>query len=130
MQGFRAVIAVAAVLTLGACAPAVEQAADGLSARSRTTLVVKNENWKDVNVYLVRGSSRTRLGSVAAMGKAQFYIPDAYVLGTSDVTIQADPIGSTETYVSPPIQVFPGAEVALNVGNALRLSHFAVFAKN
>ena len=128
MQGFRGFIAAAAILALGACAPAAEQSASRLPARSHTSLIVKNDNWNDVKVYLVSGSTRTRLGSVTAMSKGQFFIPDAYVLGTSDVTIEADPVGSNDSYVSPPIQVFPGAQVALTVGNSLRLSHFAVYA--
>lgn len=128
MQGFRSFIAIAAVAALGACAPAAEQSASRLPARSHTTLVVRNDNWSEVNVYLVRVGGRTRLGSVTAMGKGEFYIPDAYVLGTSDVTIAADPVGSSDSYVSPPIQVFPGAQVALTVGNTLRLSNFAVYA--
>jgi hypothetical protein len=128
MQGFRGFIAVAAVLALGACAPAAEQSASPTPARRHTSLLVKNDNWNDVKVYIVSGSTRTRLGSVTAMSRGQFYIPDAYVLGASDVTIEADPVGSNDSYLSPPIQVFPGAQVALTVGNSLRLSNFAVYA--
>jgi hypothetical protein len=108
----------------------MEQARRGTAEKSGTTLMVQNNNWSDVNIYLVRGSARTRIGSVTAMGKAEFKLPAAYVVGVSDVTLQAAPVGSNDSYISPPIQVFPGAQLALTVSNALRLSNFAVSAAN
>ncbi|HEX6558736.1 MAG TPA: hypothetical protein VF021_04720 [Longimicrobiales bacterium] len=122
------VMAAVTAAAVAACAPAAERAAMNAPVKSRTKLVVENNNWLDVAVYLVRGSARARLGTVNSMSKEQFTIPDAYVLGVSDIVVQADPIGSTITYVSPPIQVFPGARVNLSVSNNIRLSNFAVFS--
>lgn len=131
MQKARAfTIAAAAAMLLGACAPAAEQARTTMSTRGKTTLVVENANWSDITIYLLYGSSRIRMGSVPSMRQARFNIPDAYVLGVSDVTLQADPVGSGRTWISPPIQVFPGAQVALKVENAIRLSNFAVYVAN
>lgn len=131
MQKARAfTIAAAAAALLGACAPATEQARNPMLTGGKTTLVVENANWSEVTVYLLNGGSRIRMGSVPSMRQARFNIPDAYVLGVSDVTLQADPVGSGRTWVSPPIQVFPGARVALKVENTIRLSNFAVYAAN
>jgi len=113
---------------LGACAPAAERAAVDTPVRSQTKLVVENNNWLDVAVYVLRGSTRTRLGTVNSMSSEQFTIPDAYVLGAADLTVQADPIGSSTTYVSPPVQVFPGAHVNLSINNNLQLSNLSVNA--
>ena len=121
---------VAALVILGACAPAAEQTRRSDAVRSGTMLMVQNDNWSDVTIYLMRGSARTRLGSVSAMGRAEFRLPAAYVVGASDVTLQASPVGSNESYISPPILVFPGAQLALTVSSALRLSNFAVYAAN
>ena len=122
--------AVAAFVILGACAPATEQTRGQHAANSGTTLMVQNENWNDVTIYLLRGTTRMRIGSVVAMGKAEFKLPAAYVVGVSDVTLQAAPVGSNESYISPAIMIFPGAQLALTVGSALRLSNFAVYAGN
>jgi hypothetical protein len=88
-----------------------------------------NQNWSDMAVYLVRGSEQKRLGSVTALGKEEFAIPNAYVLGMSDVMVRADPIGSADAYVSPPILVFPGAQVELTLAPRLAASNFAVYAR-
>jgi hypothetical protein len=119
----------AALLVVGACAPAAQQAAFN-QASNPATVFVKNDNWNDVVVYLVRGNQRVRLGSVPSIGRAEFRLPQAYVLGVSDVTLQADPIGATESYISPPIQVYEGARVVLSIQKQLRLSSFAVYASD
>jgi hypothetical protein len=117
----------AAALIMAGCVPVTEQAANDRPV-ARTMLVVQNENWSEVKIYLLRGSQRTRLGSVPSMGQGRFAIPYAYVLGVSDITLQVDPIGGGGSYISPPIQVYPGARLALKVENELRLSNFAVYA--
>lgn len=92
-------------------------------------MTVINNHWSDVAVYLVSGPMRTRLGSVTAMGKGEFAIPRAYVVGVSEITVRADPLGSKDSFVSPPIQVFPGARVELNLAPRLAASYFAVYAR-
>ena len=121
-------VAVAALVS--ACAPAARQEVGDGPVRSPAMLAVQNNNWQEVAVYLVRGTQRTRLGTVPSMRQGEFRIPDAYVVGVSEVTVQADPIGARDSYVSPPIQVFPGARVALKVEQQLRLSNFGVYASH
>src|SRR3954467_1625158 len=120
MQVLRRILVVAAAAAaLGACAPATEQATSSFPANRKTQLVIQNKNWMDVAVYLVRDGSRTRLGTVMSMASSEFKIPDAYVLGVSEINVQADPIGSNRTFTSGPIQVYPGARVELTVENAI-----------
>jgi hypothetical protein len=128
MKRTHTFLAVAVVMMVGACAPAAERARSAVAFRGGTVLAVQNDNWSDVTIYLMRGSARTRIGSVPAMGKAEFRLPAAYVVGVSDVTLQAAPVGSNDSYISPSIMIFPGAQLALTVGSALRLSNFAVYA--
>ena len=128
MSPRSSLVAAAATLAFAACAPATEHARQARPAADRATLVVQNANWLEVAVYLVRGTQRVRLGSVPSMSKGEFAIPGAYIIGVSDVTLQAAAIGSHDSYTSPPIQVFPGARLALKVENQLRLSNFAVYA--
>ena len=126
MQGFRSLLAAAAVATaVGACAPMTEQTALD-QQQQKTQLVVQNDNWQDIAVYLVRGTVRTRVGTVTSMTTETFTVPASFVLGVSEINVQADLIGSSDRYVSPPIQVFPGAKINLSVTNALQLSSYSV----
>ena len=122
----NALVAAVAAAALGACAPATEQSGPG-AWESQTTLVVKNNNWQEVVIYMMRGASRARLGSVPSMGSARFRIAETMVNGIGDVRIMADPIGSDRTYTSPAINVVPGSEVELQVQSHISISSFAVY---
>lgn len=128
MKAIRsALVAVATAAALGACAPATEQAELG-APESQTTLVVENNNWSDMVIYIARGSSRARLGSVTSMATAKFKITDAMSGGGyGEVRIIADPIGSDRTYTSPVINIVPGSQVELRLQNNIQISSFAVF---
>jgi hypothetical protein len=122
-----ALVAIATAGALGACAPATEQAQLG-APESQTTLVVENNNWSDMVIYLTRGASRARLGSVTSMGTAKFRISDAMSGGGyGEVRIIADPIGSERTYTSPVINIVPGSQVELTLQNNIQISSFSVF---
>jgi hypothetical protein len=119
-------VAAVAAAALGACAPAAEHAKLG-NPESQTTLIVKNNNWQEVVIYMVRGATRARLGSVAGMGTGRFRLSDTMVSSAGDVRIMADPVGSTRSYTSPVIDVLPGAEVELQVQSNILASNFAVY---
>jgi hypothetical protein len=145
------VAAVAATLSLGACAtaggsggtvpPAMylvdgPQAQAGAVATSEArrpaaapaaTLHVENYNWLDVVVYAVQGNSRMRLGSVTSMSSADFRIPSRFLVGASDnLRLLVDPIGSSEGYMTEGIVVRDGQRVSFNVQNALQFSSLMV----
>lgn len=122
----RTLVVAVAASAMGACAPASEQARMG-PAEAQTTLLVKNNNWQEVVIYMLRGTTRARLGSVSGMGSARFRIADTMISGTGDVRIMADPIGSQRTYTSPAIDVVPGAQVELQVQSTINISSFAVY---
>ncbi len=137
--------AVAASLTLGACASAggngaglssplsSTRAASGGSAEGSSRLTaepavrVQNQNWSDVVVYAVRSGRRHRLGTVTSMSSARFRLPRGLAMGSGDLQLVADPIGSSRGFTSGPIHVSDGQEVALSVQNHLPMSTVSVW---
>jgi hypothetical protein len=144
------VAAVAATLSLGACATAgsggtassAMYRVDGPSARANEVVAastsrassqptamlhVENYNWLDVVVYAVQGSSRMRLGQVTSMSSSDFRIPNRFLSGAADnLRLMVDPIGSTEGYMTDGIVVRDGQRVSFNVQNALQFSSLMV----
>ena len=120
------VVGFAAAATLGACAPAAEQAEFGPAER-QTTLVVENNNWQDMVIYVMNGAQRARLGSVNSMGTARFRVTDAMGGGFGQLRLVADPIGSTRSFALPIINVVPGSQVQVKLENNLSTSSFSVF---
>ena len=130
--------AVAAVLTLGACAssgggagavPARIDGPRGVEA-SAPTIKVDNRNWADVVVYAMRGGSRVRLGMVTSMSTQTFRVPRSLLTGSDNLRLLVDPIGSSQGYVSEAILVRPGQQIAFNVQNHLSMSSVAVWDRD
>jgi len=79
-----------------------------------------------MNIYLVIDGIRERLGTVMSQDREVFRVP-AYVLATSSrIHLLADPIGSMQTYLSPPILMARGQQVEWQLENSIQLSSLMV----
>ena len=87
---------------------------------------VTNYNWADMTVYAVRNGTRVRLGSVMSMSTEQFQLPRGMV-GTTDMRIMADPVGSRHAYHTRPVLVVPGQTLQLRLENNIELSSVSVW---
>jgi hypothetical protein len=123
----RCALASALVAVL-ACAPAATQSGASSLTSSSISLTVTNQNWLDVVVYAIRGMTRVRIGNVTGNMSAQLKIPESLIVA-GQVQLMADPIGSTERYVSDPINVAPDERVQLTVAPALKMSSYAVLIR-
>ena len=83
-------------------------------------LVVENNQWFDVHLYLVRGGLRTSLGFLTSLGRREFELP-ATTPGV-DVRIFVYPIAGRRPYITPPVIVNPGDVWKLVVENNPALS--------
>ena len=112
----------------GEAAPALAPAA--VRARSESaTVKVTNNNWNNMDVYMVRGGSRYRLGTVTSMSTEVFRVPQTLVGNTGGVQLLADPIGSSVTYLSPTIFVNAGETIRFDVQNQLSISSVSIFSR-
>jgi hypothetical protein len=82
-------------------------------AAPTTTVRVENQGFADMTIYLLRGSSRIRLGMVNGNSTATLRIPQQFVFGVSGLQFLADPVGGSRTPISSEIQVSPGDQVRL-----------------
>jgi hypothetical protein len=76
---------------------------------------VRNQAFLDMNVYVLRGGARVRLGTVMGNSTAVFEIPRAYVNPGLPVRFMADPIGSNRTPYSHEIPINPGDRIVLTI---------------
>ena len=121
-----------AVLSVGLIASAgcAGRRASGERSWSRppTSVRVSNQNWMDVVVFTVRGSTRIRVGAVNALSEATLSLSAAASLDGS-LQLLLDPIGSERVYVTEAIVVGPGQQVELTIMPALGMSRLAVRAR-
>ena len=85
-------------------------------------LVVENNQWFDVHLYLVRAGLRTSLGFLTALGRGEFELPSAATTPGFDVRILVYPIAGGRPYLTPPVIVNPGDVLKLVVENDPALS--------
>jgi hypothetical protein len=118
-------IAIAGALACANNRASTELALDGSEAPP--VLTVQNDNFLDVNVYLVRGSSRFRIGTVSSAASKTFRLPKEGIAGAMPLRIMADPIGENRQYFTDPVVVGPGQRLELKVGSPLSISSFAIW---
>jgi hypothetical protein len=128
MKANHGTLVVAMTLLLAACAPSAMDDASGPNTAPRpATVSVENDNWADMTVYLVNGTSRIRLGLVTGNSSATFRIPRGAENFPGQMRLLADPIGSAHVFLSDAVQIRPGQRVALQVGNNINVSFVSVW---
>jgi hypothetical protein len=97
----------------------VGQQADG------ATLVVRNDNFADVDVYVVSAGLPTRVGTVTGNSTARFALSPS-IIGPGDLRVIATPIGGNGRAYSGPLIVSPGQTIEFTIGPVLRQSNAIV----
>ena len=82
--------------------------------QARTTVKVENQNFLDMNVFVLQGGQRIRLGTVSGLSTAVFTLPD-YVARSTSVQFELHPIGGRTNPRTETISVQPGDQIMLTV---------------
>ncbi len=80
-----------------------------------TILVVDNQAFNDMAIYVLEGGRRVRLGLAIGNSQTKFTLPKYLVRALTSLRFMADPIGGSRTPVSDEITVSPGEEIALRI---------------
>jgi hypothetical protein len=125
-----ALLAVAATTLLSsACSNATYPTRESARDNAATQILVANHNWMDMTVYALRDQNRVRLGTVTSGTAARFRLPRGLDLGAGMLRLQADPVGSTETFTSEPISVDVGSVVNWTIENHIALSSYYISSR-
>lgn len=115
-------------LALSACASTSEvKNGPQRSAAPSAIVQVTNNNWADMNVYMLRAGMRVRLGTVTTMGSRRFQVPKSMMSASGEVRLIADPIGSRGQFTTAPVQFWPGQTVDFKIENHIAVSSIAVW---
>ena len=89
------------------------------------TLVVRNNNYNDVDVYAVSSGLATRVGTVTGNSSATFTLNPTLV-GPTDFRVVATPIGGNGRASTGPLVVSQGQTIEFTVGPVLSQSTVSV----
>lgn len=127
MNGLRT-LAAALMLLTAACAPgATADAPASRPAAPASVVTVTNHNWSTVNVFLLSGGIRHRLGTVTSQRTEQFTIPRSAIRPDGGVRLLVDPVGGAPEFVTDAFRVTPGQVVRFDVQQRLAVSSFGVW---
>jgi len=89
-------------------------------------LRVENNSRSDVVIYVLRGSVRTRLGTVTPVTSQTFAISGAIIGDQGGISLLADPVAGGRSLVSQNVYVRPGQRLVWTLESRLDRSLLAV----
>ena len=107
----------------GACWRNNQEAGD-VSPANTIGVHVQNDNFLDMDVYLVAEGLPTRLGTVSGNGSHTFVVDGS--LASQDIRIVATPIGGNGRASTGSVLVSPGQTIDFRIGSILRNSSVSV----
>ena len=110
-------------------AAAVVPARTQAQTTARIVVEATNNNTLDVDVFVLVGQQRIRLGSVVT-GQTQSFDLPAQAANAGQVRLAADPVGSRNAYVSDPVSVSDGQRIRLVIAPQITQSTVTVEASS
>jgi hypothetical protein len=84
-------------------------------------LVVQNQNFYDMDLYVVSEGLATRIGDVTGNSTARFSLDPSF-FPTNELRIIATPVGGNGRASSGPLNVAPGQTITFTIASVLRQS--------
>lgn len=112
-------------LAASACVRHPQGEEDEAEKRPPILVHVRNENFLDVNVYVVVSGVSRRLGTVSGNSAGDFSIEWGLTIGQS-ITLNAIPIGGRGSATSGPLSIGLGQMIDFTVAPVLRQSTVSV----
>ena len=81
---------------------------------------MQNNAYLDMHIYVVRSGQTQSLGMATGLSEATLTLPRQMVL--SELQILADPIGGSQSYVTPFLFAYPGQRIRVIIQNLFSLS--------
>jgi hypothetical protein len=91
------------------------KAGDEPAPRAETAVKVENQNFLDMNVFVVRGGQRVRLGTVTGLSTQIFMLRPDMIGPGSEVQFEIHPIGGRGNPRTETISVQPGDVIELTI---------------
>jgi hypothetical protein len=85
-------------------------------SKGRIPVQIDNQNYSDMDVYLLDRGTRVLLGSVNGLTQSTLLLPAEATTTDGRVQLQADPIGAVTPIRMPQLLVAPGEKVYWTIG--------------
>jgi len=97
--------------------PSATSAQTEESGTSKTRVDIDNQNFSDMDIYLIDRGTRVLLGSATGLSKTTLEIPTGAARSSWQIRLLADPIGDGLPISTPSLLVAPGQNVYWTIGS-------------
>ncbi|MGH7476164.1 MAG: hypothetical protein ACRELD_07735 [Longimicrobiales bacterium] len=94
--------------------------------RATSTLAVHNTHWEDVAIYLDRGGTLIKIGTVGSMQTRSFELDPAQVGSGRELRLVVEPRVSRQRHESIVFSVAAGRQIGWTIRPQLRLSSLVI----
>lgn len=108
------------------CAPGIGSTRTPAISSRGTRLIVDNQAWYDLRIYLLQGNTRIRIGIVTGLSHTVLRIPRSIIGGTGEMRLMADPIGSRWVHTSETIIAPETGSLYWQIQNGMRVSWLTI----
>jgi hypothetical protein len=99
-----------------ATSPTPEPATTSAGSADRIPVRIDNQNFNDMDIYLLDRGARVLLGSASGLTRTTLLLPADATASGGRITLQADPLGSSRPIRTPELLVAPGEKVYWTIG--------------
>jgi len=96
--------------------PATASASDSTGTSHAIAVQVDNQNFAEMDVYLLNGGARWLVGQVGGMSKRTLTVPASLVPADDRIRFRAEAIGGAGATTTPVMIVPPGQQVYWTIG--------------
>jgi hypothetical protein len=122
----KAVIVALLMVLLTGCA-ATNQRADFMYTPDMVRIEVRNYNWQDINVYILDAGGRKRMGFINTATSKVFTLNETTIHPSGTIRLEANPIGSRDTFTSEYIAARSGGTIVWEVRQPFNMSNLYVY---
>jgi hypothetical protein len=120
MRKLHALLAGLLVLAAVGCGPSHTNQpapANAEGGRSAMTVQIDNQNFSDMNIYLLRAGQRVLVGQANGLGRTTLAIPTGLTPADGRIRLAADPIGGFGPITTPVLLVPQGQQIYWTIGS-------------
>lgn len=117
----------AATLLLAGCTTGRRSTPAGSARIEPSSLIIRNNHWSDVTIWVMTGGQRNRLGTVTAARSARFTFPRYTLNYSGEVRLIANALADARPLVTETIVLQPGSVVEWTLESSLQRSSLAVY---
>ncbi len=125
-NGMARTLLLLGLVAMVGCAPGIGSTRTPAISSRETPLIVDNQAWYDLRIYVLHGNRRIRVGNATGLSRTVLVIPRSMTGGAGELRLMADPIASLRVHTSEAIIAPETGSLHWRIQNGMRVSWLTI----